>query len=175
MLHILKSFFLYKSGVNTRLKEYLNFLKDLFYKTFLLHKVESMLQADYQSADEAILSDEFAFHSSKKKIKLTLHANCIQIFKKEKNGKTSELDRVLQMDDVVGCSICQGQRKNDTKAYLSIYHYPRIDKGKFHSQRKRQVIEIACNKTNNFEDNLNVIREWSDKLTRALSRAIGNK
>lgn len=122
-----------------------------------------MLQVD----EEPILNDEFSCYSSKQRINVMLHGNCIKIMSIDKNGKAPLDD--LQMGDIVGCSVCQGQRNNDTKAYLSIYHYPKIEK-KDYSERQRKVVELAYSKYDNFDDNLNVVREWAEKLTKILSR-----
>jgi sphingosine kinase len=120
--------------------------------------------------DEFILTKDFIYYKTQIQVKVNLYSDCIRIFKyKHKNKQTIELDKLVLFNDLVGCSIGKGPKAQDTRAYLTLYTYPKINSSKS-QKRQRVVIELALNEHAKFEDNLEVLKEWSNEISKCLSR-----
>lgn len=120
--------------------------------------------------DESILTQNFIYYKTQTQVKVNLYSDCIRIFKyNHKSQQADQLDKLVSFNDLVGCSIGKGVKAQDTKAYLTLYTYPKINSNKS-QKRKRVVIELGLNDHKLFDDNYDVLKEWSNEISKCLSR-----
>ena len=124
-----------------------------------------MLQNDV-SHDIPILTETFKYQNKNEAIKVCLHADCVKIFNSK--GEMHIPDKVYFMRDIAGCSVAKSPKQNDTKAYLTIYMYPRVNETNL--KRKRVAIILEYGQKDAYESNLECVKIWCEQLQKMLSK-----
>jgi hypothetical protein len=129
-----------------------------------------MLQND-ASNDIPILTETFKDHNGKDLVKVCVNESSIKVYNLK--STKSNPDKIYYMRDVAGCSVGKSPKQNDLKAYLTIYMYPRVKAN--NSKRKREVAIFEYSSKESYENNLEIVKNWSEQLKKMLSKDLSGK
>jgi hypothetical protein len=160
---------------------------DLNYGTADIH-VESSGERESTLADQALLADTFNYNKSKQAVHVVLTIdslkfynlkNSLTINNSNSNNAAASLTTTttktnptlsLSVADIAGSIVGRGQKKNDPRAYLSVYAYPqRAEKA---NRRHRVCVELACGKYATHDENLKNVNDWHRHIDAVLKKKL---
>lgn len=125
--------------------------------------------------EKALLTDQFTYFESTTSVLVNLFDEKIVFY----DLKTSKLDvpqqptHVLSIKDIAGSMIGKSGKKLDTKAFLTIYAYPKLKQKKDQSdssRRKRITVDLAMNKFETYNENLINVNQWHKRLEAIIKK-----
>ncbi|OWA51096.1 Sphingosine kinase 1 [Hypsibius exemplaris] len=122
---------------------------------------------------EAILCGNFSLSGSRKLHEVLLLTACIKYLPL---GARTSKTKVIPLDDVIGVQCMKGSTNADTKAYLTLYLYPRGRSltGSPTAVRHRSVVVFGLGSSHVFTENLETAHVWRQAI-RGIMRPIASR
>jgi hypothetical protein len=128
-------------------------------------------------AGPALIADTFYYNRSKQAVHVMLTGDSLKFYNLKNTEKTPILGNgaarptlSLAISDLAGSIAGRGNKKNDTRAYLTVYAYPqRAEKG---NRRHRVCVELAYGKCASYEENLSAVSVWHRRIDAVLKKKI---
>jgi hypothetical protein len=123
-----------------------------------------------QTDKNVILQGKFSLLDSRKDQEVVLFASSLRYAP----ARTTTKPKLVSLDDVIGVQCMKGSTVADSKAYLTLYVYPkgRTLTGNVDPVRRRQVLVFGVGTSHVFTENLQMAHVWRQAIF-GLMRPVG--